>query len=144
MAGQNVSLAYFCAAASMIACNGWLDALVYSLTRRSIVFSETAGDNIGIQTFWGLEKGPRLGNVTTVETGVSGAGHTRGVTLNGSASTEYLYGMGIKIQATVDVRSEEAQMDDEAFELREREDRKRESRERVDKASWETRSLEDL
>jgi hypothetical protein len=144
MAGENVSLACFCVAGSMIACNGWLDALLYGLTRRSIVFSEGAGDNIGIQTFWGFEKASRLGNVTTVETGVSGAGHSRGATLSSSASTERLYGMSIKVQATVDVRSEEAQMDDEAFELSQREDRKTESRERVDKTSWETRSLEDL
>jgi hypothetical protein len=144
MAGQNVSLTYFCVSGSMIACNGLLDTLVYGLTRRSIVFSETAGDNIGIQTFWALEKVPRLGNTTTVETTVSGAGHTRGATLSSSASTEHLYGMGIKVLATVDVRTEDVQTDDEAFELRQQGHRKTQSRERVSEMGWETRSLDDL
>lgn len=144
MAGQNVSLAYFCVAGSMIACNGWLDTLLYSLTRRGIVFSETAGDNVGIQTFWALEKAPRLGNVTTVEAGASGPGHTRGGALSRSASTEHLYGMGIKVEATVNVRTEEVQTDDEAIELRQQQHRKTDSRDRVDKASWDARSLEDL
>lgn len=64
--------------------------------------------------------------------------------LSSSASTEHLYGMGIKVQATVDVRTEEAQTDDEVFELRQQEHRKTSSRELVDKSSWETRSLADL
>lgn len=144
MAGRNVSLTYFCLAGSMIACNGWLDTLLYSLTRRSIVFSETAGDSVGIQTFWALEKAPRLGTVTTIEGGAHGPGHSRGGQLSSSASTEHLYGMGIKVEATVNVRSEEAQTDDDVFELRQQKQRKTDSREQVDKVSWETRSLEDL
>jgi hypothetical protein len=144
MAGQNVSLAYFCVAGSMIACNGWLDALLYSLTRRSIVFCEAAGDSVGIQTFWGLEKASRLGTVPTIEGGANGAAHARGATLSSSPSTEHLYGMGIKVEATVNVRSDEVQTDEEAFELRQPQHRKTDSRERVDKASWETRSLEEL
>jgi hypothetical protein len=139
MAGQNVSLAYFCVAGSMIACNGWLDTILYGLTRRSIVFSESApGDGVGIQTFWALEKTKGLGNVTTIEGG-AGPGHARG-TLSSSASTEHLYGMGIKVEATVNVRREDADID-QAFELQHQ---KSDSRERIDKASWETRSLEDL
>ncbi|KAI1849907.1 hypothetical protein JX265_013494 [Neoarthrinium moseri] len=55
MAGHDVSLAYFCFAGSMIACNGWLDAVLYSTTRRSLVFSSACrpppeGD-VGIETF---------------------------------------------------------------------------------------------
>jgi hypothetical protein len=143
MAGQNVSLAYFCVAGSMIACNGWLDTLLYGLTRRSIVFSEHAGDNVGIQTFWAFEKGPVLGTVTTIQGGANGDSHARGGALSNNTSTEHLYGMGIKIEATVNVRSE-AQTDEEAFELRQPQHRKTESRERIDKASWEARSLEDI
>src|SRR6266487_4991103 len=71
MAGRNVDLTYFCIAGSMIACNGWLDVLLYSLTRRSIVFSESApGEDFGIQTFLGAGKGRGLGNVTTIEGGI--------------------------------------------------------------------------
>jgi len=143
MAGQNISLTYFCVAGSMIACNGWLDTLLYSLTRRSIVFSDTAGDNVGIQTFWAFEKAG-LGNVTTIETGVGGAGRARGVMRTSGASTEHLYGMGIKVQATIDVRSEEAQTDDEAFEMKDQKHRKTNSRGLFNKSSWETKSFEDL
>jgi hypothetical protein len=141
MAGREISLAYFCVAGSMIACNGWLDTLLYSLTRRSIVFSDTAGESVDIQTFWALEKASGLGNVTTVETGVKCPGHNRRALFNSSSSTECLYGMGIKVQATVDVRSEEVQTDDEAFELSQQGHRKTLSRERFDKASWETGSF---
>jgi hypothetical protein len=144
MAGQDISLAYFCIAGSMIACNGWLDTLLYSLTRRSIVFCDTAGENVGIQTFWALGIASGLGTVTTIESGVSGAGRAKGVTQSSSSSTEHLYGMGIKVQATVDVRSEEAQTDDEAFEMRDQKRRKTNSRERFDKLGWESKIFEDL
>lgn len=78
--------------------------------------------------------------MTTIEGGV-GPGHTRGGTLSSSASTEHLYGMGIKVEATVNVKTEDVDRDCEVFELQHQ---KRDSRERVDKASWETRSLEDI
>ncbi len=53
MAGNDVSLAYFCFAGAMIASAGWLDVALYSSTRRSIVFSGEAppSQDTGLDTF---------------------------------------------------------------------------------------------
>ncbi|CAI4212892.1 unnamed protein product [Parascedosporium putredinis] len=40
MAGNEVSLSYFCFAGAAIACNGWLDVALYTYTRRAIVFAD--------------------------------------------------------------------------------------------------------
>jgi hypothetical protein len=178
MAGQPVTLAYFCVAGSMIACNGWLDVLLYSLTRRSIVFSEAPpGDGVGINTFWGMEKHVGFGTVTTIEGGLNPSSGARRPSRGGvvglgtgkavpyrsgrpssSASTENLYAHaqagsygGIKVEATVHVRSEE-DIEGQAIELRQQQ-RGRDlqhrkmvsasghtSLENVDGSSWQTRS----
>jgi hypothetical protein len=80
MAGNNVSLAYFCFAGSMIACNGWLDVLLYSTTRRSIVFSsEAPSQDTGLETFAFMRTPPqrRFGNVVFVSGGQDPEGKTR-------------------------------------------------------------------
>ncbi|KAH8645523.1 G protein-coupled glucose receptor regulating Gpa2-domain-containing protein [Xylariales sp. PMI_506] len=52
MAGKNVSVAYFCVAGSMIACNGLFDVLLFSWTRSSILFATAPDiDDTGIDTF---------------------------------------------------------------------------------------------
>lgn len=133
MAGRTVSLQYFCMAGAMIACNGFLDVLLYSLTRRSIVFSEEApGDDVGLDTFWVL--GPPsggMGTVTTIEAGGHGARHpsvkqNKG-RLSRSASTENLYAANrgldggafsrIKKETTVNVQTETVMSHTQSFEL---------------------------
>jgi hypothetical protein len=136
MAGRQVDNTYFCIAGSMIACNGWLDVLLYSLTRRSIVFSDSApGDDFGIGTFWGIEKRTGIGTVTTIEAGAK---------LGRTSSTENLYGgdgagMGIKVGTTVNVRSE-VDVRNETFEMRRSQNgslkRHMESRDTGDGAGW--------
>jgi hypothetical protein len=72
MAGNSVSLAYFCFAGAMIACNGWLDVALYSTTRRSIVFSESApSQDTGLETFAFMRTPPnrKFGNVVFVSGG---------------------------------------------------------------------------
>jgi hypothetical protein len=58
-----------CLAGAMITSNGWLDVLLYTLTRRIMIFSdEPPPENNGIDTFsafWSSEK--RFGGVCTVE-----------------------------------------------------------------------------
>ncbi|PMD36690.1 hypothetical protein L207DRAFT_532294 [Hyaloscypha variabilis F] len=72
LAGHDVSLGYFCAAGTMIACNGWLDVILYASTRADIVFSECApGDDTGLETFAFMGKGHKLGTTTTIEAGLS-------------------------------------------------------------------------
>lgn len=53
MAGNEVPLSYFCFAGTMIASAGWLDVVLYSSTRRAIVFSGEAppSQDTGIGTF---------------------------------------------------------------------------------------------
>jgi hypothetical protein len=52
LAGHSVSLGYFCMAGTMIACNGWLDVLLYASTRADIVFCDLPpGESTGLDTF---------------------------------------------------------------------------------------------
>ncbi|KAK6601400.1 integral membrane protein [Botrytis cinerea] len=70
LAGSEVSLSFYCVAGSMIACNGWLDVLLYASTRAEIVFSEYApGEETGLETFAFMGKGHSLGTTTTIEAG---------------------------------------------------------------------------
>lgn len=118
LAGHSVSLGYFCAAGTMIACNGWLDVLLYASTRADIVFSEyPPGQETGIETFAFMGKGGgRMGTVTTIE--ANSLGETRGRERErcqvsrmgrrsrGGDSVENLYGLGnigVKGEVTVTV-----------------------------------------
>ncbi|KAI1454289.1 G protein-coupled glucose receptor regulating Gpa2-domain-containing protein [Annulohypoxylon moriforme] len=52
MSGRDVSIAYFCLAGAMIASNGWLDVLLFSTTRHSIIFNAPLdSENTGLETF---------------------------------------------------------------------------------------------
>jgi hypothetical protein len=106
LAGHSVSLGYFCIAGTMIACNGWLDVLLYASTRADIVFSEyPPGEETGLETFAFMGKGHRLGTVTTIEAGDRGPSRLGRRRSGGpSASVENLYGLdqiGIKGEVTV-------------------------------------------
>lgn len=107
LAGRDISLAYFCVAGSMIACNGWLDVLLYASTRAEIVFSESRPDeDAGIDTFGFLgwtKFGPGMGNVTRIEARNShGHGGRSKHSKSGrgsmarSESSENLYGIGLR------------------------------------------------
>ena len=72
ISGHDVSLAYFCFAGSMIACNGWLDVALYSYTRRAIVFADgPPSQDTGIDTFAFMRtpRGRKYGNVVIVSGG---------------------------------------------------------------------------
>ncbi|KAI3556671.1 hypothetical protein CABS03_07107 [Colletotrichum abscissum] len=69
MTGHDVSLGYFCFAGAMIACNGWMDVILYSSTRRSIVFSceGPPSQEVGLETFsFMCGTPPKFGNTTIV------------------------------------------------------------------------------
>lgn len=108
LAGNDISLAYFCVAGSMIACNGWLDVLLYTGTRSDIVFAaDPPTENIGLETFAFMGKGHKLGTVTTVEGGQRGGSRLGAARRNqGGDSLENLYALDeirIKGQVTVSV-----------------------------------------
>ncbi|KAI0136187.1 G protein-coupled glucose receptor regulating Gpa2-domain-containing protein [Xylariales sp. AK1849] len=52
MSGRHVSVTYFCLAGAMIASNGWLDVILFSWTRSSIIFAATPDSaDAGLDTF---------------------------------------------------------------------------------------------
>ncbi|GAW17084.1 hypothetical protein ANO14919_065340 [Xylariales sp. No.14919] len=54
MARKEPSLGYFCASGALVASNGWLDVVVFTTTRRSIVFAHGEGlgrEDTGVDTF---------------------------------------------------------------------------------------------
>jgi hypothetical protein len=70
MSNKPPSLARLCLCGAMITSNGWLDVLLYTVTRRIMIFSdEPPPDNNGIDTFsafWS-ESGKRFGAACTIE-----------------------------------------------------------------------------
>ncbi|PQE32053.1 integral membrane protein [Rutstroemia sp. NJR-2017a WRK4] len=111
LAGAEVTLGYFCVAGSMIACNGWLDVLLYASTRADIVFSEfPPSEDTGLETFAFMGKGHMLGTTTVIQAGgpesrgrLSSTGRHSGP--GPSDSTDNLYRMGdISVAKNVSVR----------------------------------------
>ncbi|KAI1205362.1 G protein-coupled glucose receptor regulating Gpa2-domain-containing protein [Annulohypoxylon truncatum] len=76
MTGKDVSVAYFCLAGAMIASNGWLDVLLFSTTRHSIIFNAPPdSENTGLETF-AFMRTPywrKYGNMVWVQGGVHGS-----------------------------------------------------------------------
>ncbi|KAH7027236.1 G protein-coupled glucose receptor regulating Gpa2-domain-containing protein [Microdochium trichocladiopsis] len=74
MAGANVSVEYFCLAGSLIASNGWLDVVLFSTTRNSIIFKANVdAEEDGIETFAFMRTphGRRYGNMVWVQGGLN-------------------------------------------------------------------------
>lgn len=122
MGGHPPSHARLCLAAAMITSNGWLDVLLYTLTRRIMVFSdEPPPDDNGIDTFaffW-AEKPRRFGGTWTVETGTRDRPTSRTHRVLGSLSIrnesedDLVHSAGnIKLVKTTHVVSEPAQPED--------------------------------
>jgi hypothetical protein len=66
MAGREVTFTQLCIAGAMITSNGWLDVLLYSITRRALLFGPDSDKNRAIDTFR-LRPDDAFGNVTTIE-----------------------------------------------------------------------------
>lgn len=100
MAGASVSIDYFCLAGSLIASNGWLDVLLFSVTRNSILFKANIdAEEDGLETFAFVRTphGRRYGNMVWVQGGLNddtnrsgGSGNGRGQRKNGSWGWEVL------------------------------------------------------
>jgi hypothetical protein len=152
MSGHPPSLKRLCLAGAMITSNGWLDVLLYTLTRRIMIFSdEPPSDHNGIDTFstfW-TEKPRRFGGETTISA-VHAHKRSRGfsrVTLpSSSGSSDDLYsamsGKDIKLVTTTEVRSEPAAPED--YEEMEMEQRKKRPRSPVGRWSEETSASQGL
>lgn len=157
MSGHPPSLARLCLSGAMITSNGWLDVLLYTCTRRIMIFSdEPPSDRNGIDTFATLwtEKSKRFGHEITVEATYAHHNRRRGrsrVTLpSGSDSSDDLCSAGtkdIKLVTTTQVTSEPALPED--YEEIEAEARRARPRSPVGRWSEETTgsrslSLKDL
>jgi hypothetical protein len=119
MGGHPPSLARLCLAGAMITSNGWLDVLLYTLTRRIMVFSdEPPPDDNGIDTFatfW-TESQTRFGSACTIEANHADRNSKRGRGLVSLASRNesgdelcILGSRDIKLVTTTQVFSEPAQ-----------------------------------
>ncbi|KAF2132215.1 integral membrane protein-like protein [Dothidotthia symphoricarpi CBS 119687] len=119
MTGHPPSLARLCLAGAMITSNGWLDVLLYTVTRRIMIFSDEAPpDDNGFDTFttfWA--DGPRrFGGECTVEAGKP-KGRSKVTLPSSNESSDDLCGIGmgskdIKLVTTTKVISEPALPED--------------------------------
>ncbi len=70
MAGAKVPLGYFCAAGALITSNGWLDVVLWGLTRRVLLFeSDIDAEDVGLETFAFMRTPPgrKYGNMVWVQ-----------------------------------------------------------------------------
>lgn len=150
MSGHPPSLARLCLSGAMITSNGWLDVLLYTCTRRIMIFSDAPpSDENGIDTFstfW-VEKSRRFGGECTVEA-VAPHRNRRGrsrVTLpSGTDSSDDLCGTSkdIKLVTTTQVTSEPALPEDyEEMEAEARRARPRSPMGRWSEETSESRNL---
>ncbi|KAI1751753.1 hypothetical protein F4782DRAFT_540776 [Xylaria castorea] len=80
MAGKDPPLGYFCFAGALAASNGWLDVLLFTTTRRSIVFGDDFGnEDTGVDTFAFMNSSPStFGNTIWVRGGRQEQKHPSG------------------------------------------------------------------
>lgn len=94
MAGTSVSLGYFCAAGALICSNGWLDVLLWGVTRRSLLFNaEVDTEESGLETF-AFMRTPhdrKYGNMVWVQGG-SGRSNTATGTAEHEARGHWSFG----------------------------------------------------
>ena len=115
MAGGRATYLELCVAGAMITCNGWLDVLLYTLTRQGLLFGgEMPAENArAIETFR-IRPDDAFGTVTTIEAGRGRSGsrppHRRRASRGlGSphGSQENLFDLGaVKTETVVQVHSE--------------------------------------
>lgn len=121
MTGEPASLARLCLSGAMITSNGWLDVLLYTCTRRIMIFSdEPPSDANGFDTFapfW-QDKSTRFGGETTIEALHSKHNRrnaSRSAIPSGRGSLDDLFPAGskdIKLVMTTHVVSEPANNED--------------------------------
>ena len=71
MAGVPVSISFFCAAGALITSNGWLDVLLWGVTRQQLLLGEVDSEDTGLDTFIFMRtpRERRYGNIVWVEGG---------------------------------------------------------------------------
>ncbi|KAK0641648.1 G protein-coupled glucose receptor regulating Gpa2-domain-containing protein [Cercophora newfieldiana] len=80
MAGARVPILYFCAAGALIASNGWLDVLLWGVTRQRLLFGgEVDSEDNGLDTFTFMRtpRDRKYGNIVWVEGGAGRGGRSK-------------------------------------------------------------------
>nr|OQO16939.1 hypothetical protein B0A51_15862 [Rachicladosporium sp. CCFEE 5018] len=128
MAGGTVTYTTLCVAAAMITSNGWLDVLLYTLTRQGLIFGDDLpSENAGVIETFRIRPDDAFGTVTTIEAGGPANGgvrarrhgrlNSKGMLGSRSGSQENLFDAkgglvglqhGVKAETVVNVRSERA------------------------------------
>lgn len=74
MTGVHVPYWYYCLAGAAITSCGWLDVVLYVLTRRALLFSETppSRSSVGLHTFGWYHGSDMYGTTTTIEGPLAG------------------------------------------------------------------------
>lgn len=130
MAGGTVTFPQLCVAAAMITSNGWLDVLLYSLTRKALVFGdEMPAENEKVLDTFRITVRPDQEYGTTTTISAIGQQHvrqpsrgmgldrrkraaSRGEQHSRHGSTEELFGVqGVKTETVVQVRSDTMEME---------------------------------
>ncbi|KAF2489032.1 integral membrane protein-like protein [Lophium mytilinum] len=112
MSNHNPSLGRLCFSACMITSNGWLDVLLYTFTRRIMIFSDVPpSESDGMDTFSTIWSSKRFGAATVIEaTGRPRRSRSRAASLNGSTDDLFCVGAkDIKLVTTTAVVHEQAQ-----------------------------------
>lgn len=120
MAGYKVDFVELCVAAAMITSNGWLDVLLYSMTRSSIIFGSdiTNGNIRALETFtagsnWRPDR--MFGTTTTVEAmDPHPSRRERFSGMHANESLEHLHNqsrLSVKVETTVDVSVEDMELE---------------------------------
>jgi hypothetical protein len=144
MSGSPPSLARLCLSGAMITSNGWLDVLLYTLTRRIMIFSdEPPPDDNGIDTFstfWTTQPRRFGGECTVSAVNTRSRGRSRVTLPSSSESSDDLCTVmsrkDIKLVTTTEVKSEPAAPED--YEEMEIEKRRMRPRSPVGRWSEET------
>jgi hypothetical protein len=140
MTGSPPSLARLCLSGAMITSNGWLDVLLYTVTRRIMIFSdEPPADDNGFDTFstfWTAQPRRFGGEGTVSAQSTRPRGRSRVTLPSRSESSEDLCmvmgGKDIKLVTTTEVKSEPAGPED----YQEMEAEKRRKRPRSPMGRW--------
>jgi hypothetical protein len=147
MSGAPPSLARLCLSGAMITSSGWLDVLLYTLTRRIMIFSdEPPADDNGVDTFatfW-TTRTRRFGGECTVSAQTTRPRGRSRITLpsSGDSSDDLCTVMSrkdIKLVTTTEVRSEPAAPED--YEEMEMEKRRARPQSPVGRWSEDSRTL---
>lgn len=113
MTGGSVSFIELCVAGAMITSNGWLDVLLYSITRRALLFGpEIQNENANALETFRFRPDQTYGTTTTIEANMTRTGsrkraHPGGLEDYRHGSTEELFGLqGVKTETVVHISSD--------------------------------------